>query len=213
MIPDITLSTNARGSAHMRSRRLSPHRAPFEYYPTPPEATRAFLAAETFDGDVWEPACGQGAISRECERAGYRVVSTDLAEYGFGEGGRDFLKAEKPLAKHIVTNPPYGNGLADRFIRQALLLTAQTGGKVAMLLNLASLCHPSRHQSFIARPPARIYALDDCVCYPNGDPSLATKYTYRHRYCWLVWQQQPDVPTTFHWLATAPYVDGGASCQ
>lgn len=35
-----------------------PKRAPFEFYPTPPEATRALLSVETFDGTIWEPACG-----------------------------------------------------------------------------------------------------------------------------------------------------------
>ena len=213
MIPDITRSSNADGSANVRSRRLSPFRAPFEYYPTPPEATRAFLKAEPFDGDIWEPACGEGAISRECKRAGYNVVSTDLADYGYGTSGHDFLKASKPLAKHIVTNPPYGSGLADRFIRQALALTAKTGGKVAMLLNLTSLCHPARYHSFIARPPVRIYALDNCVCYPNGDPTLATRHTHQHRYCWLVWDQTPKVETTFHWLTTATANKAGSRCQ
>lgn len=206
MIPDITI----KGSGSAPSRRLSPYRAPFEFYPTPPEATRALLAAERFDGSIWEPACGQGAIAKVCEAAGYRVASTDIADYGYGESGRDFLKAEVPLAKHILTNPPYGAGLADRFIRQALALTAKTGGKVAMLLNLASLCDPCRHYSFVARPPVRIYALDDCTCYPNGDPRLAGPYTRRHRYCWMVWEQIPKVTTTFHWLSTAPYAQGGA---
>lgn len=27
-----------------------------DFYPTPPEATRLFLDAEHFDGDIWEPA-------------------------------------------------------------------------------------------------------------------------------------------------------------
>jgi len=212
MIPDITLKGSGDiPSPHFLTRRLSPYRAPFEFYPTPPEATRAFLAAERFDGCIWEPACGQGAISKECEAAGYDVVSTDLADYGYGEAGCDFLSAEVPRAKHIITNPPYGHGLADRFVRQALAMTAKTGGKVAMLLNLASLCDPQRHLSFKARPPVRIYALDECVCYPNGDPSLATRHTHRHRYCWLVWEQTPKVTTTFHWLATAPFEKGGPS--
>jgi predicted RNA methylase len=208
MIPDITI----QGAGSPPSRRLSPYRAPFEFYPTPPEATRAFLAAEHIDGSIWEPACGQGAIAIECEAAGYEVAATDLANYGYGEAGVDFLKCEVPRAKHIVTTPPYGHGLADRFIRQALALTAKTGGKVAMLLNLASLCDPQRHLSFVARPPVRIYALDECVCYPNGDPALAGPYTRQHRYCWMVWEQRPKVTTTFHWLATAPYRKGGASC-
>ncbi|PHP64968.1 hypothetical protein CSC94_21790 [Zhengella mangrovi] len=189
--------------------RISNRRAPFEFYPTPPEAIRALLAAERFDGSIWEPACGDGAIARECEAAGYEVVATDLADYGYGEAGRDFLKSDTPRAKHIVTNPPYGRGLADRFVRQALSITAKTGGKVAMLLNLSSLCDPARHFSYLARPPARIYALDHCVCYPNGDPGQAGPYTRRHRYCWMVWDQVPKVTTTFHWLSTAPYAGKG----
>ena len=28
-------------------------------------------------------------------------------------GGIDFLAGERPRARHIVTNPPYGHGLAD----------------------------------------------------------------------------------------------------
>jgi len=128
--------------------------------------------------------------------------------YGYGDAGHDFLRASTPLAQNIITNPPYGNGLADRFVRQALALTAKTGGKVAMLLNLTSLCDPQRHHSFTKRPPERLYALDDCVCYPNGDPAFATRLTRSHRYVWAVWSQTPKVRTTFHWLTTAPYRAG-----
>ena len=190
--------------------RLGPGRAPLEFYPTPPETTRALLAAESFDGPIWEPACGQGAISKELIRAEYDVVSTDFGDYDYGTGGIDFLGETRPRARHIVTNPPYGGGLADRFVRHALAMTAKTGGKVAMLLNLTSLCHPDRHHSFKRRPPVRIYALDDCVCYPEGDPALASRFTMQHRYCWLVWEQTPRVETAFHWLTTAPYRKAGA---
>ena len=37
------------------------------FYPTPPEATRALLSVETFDGPIWEPACGQGHIAKVLE--------------------------------------------------------------------------------------------------------------------------------------------------
>jgi hypothetical protein len=83
-----------------------------------------------------------------------------------------------------------------------------TGGTVAMLLNIASLCHPDRHGSFIRRPPARIWALDECVCYPNGDPAQATRTTYDHRYCWMIWVPDHSGPTGFGWLSTAPFRDG-----
>ena len=39
-----------------------------------------------------------------------------------------------------------------------------------MLLNLASLCHPKRHELWIANPPAAIYGLDELVCWPEGHP-------------------------------------------
>lgn len=46
-----------------------PKRAAYEFYPTPPEATRALLSVESFDGAIWEPACGDGAISEVLKAA------------------------------------------------------------------------------------------------------------------------------------------------
>ncbi len=88
--------------------RPIPRRIPNEFYPTPPEATRALLSVETFDGSIWEPACGEGAIAKELSAAGNTVVATDLVDYGFGISGVDFLKESRPRARHVVTNPPYG---------------------------------------------------------------------------------------------------------
>lgn len=85
-----------------------PKRAAYEFYPTPPEATRALLSVESFEGSIWEPACGDGAISKVLEAAGYQVVSTDLIDRGYGAGGQDFLKSTEPLGRNIITNPPYG---------------------------------------------------------------------------------------------------------
>src|SRR5256885_14004845 len=106
-----------------RDGRVHPMRARYEFYPTPPEATRALLSVENFDGPIWEPACGRGAISMVLEAAGHQVVSTDLIQRDYGAGGIDFLSQTEPRAKHIVTNPPYGRGLGDAFVRHALDLT------------------------------------------------------------------------------------------
>src|SRR5690606_27282083 len=84
--------------------RVHPMRAPFEFYPTPPQATRALLSQEEFDGSIWEPACGEGHISKVLVAAGYEVVSTDLIQRGYGAGDVDFLRERTPRAKHIVTN-------------------------------------------------------------------------------------------------------------
>lgn len=36
---------------------------PYNFYPTPPPVTEALLEVEDFGSQVWEPACGDGAIS------------------------------------------------------------------------------------------------------------------------------------------------------
>ena len=64
-------------AAHVLSRSV-PRRLPNEFYPTPPEATRALLSVERFEGSIWEPACGEGAIANVLADAGHKVVATDL---------------------------------------------------------------------------------------------------------------------------------------
>ena len=188
-----------------RDGRVHPMRAAYEFYPTPPEATRALLSVEHFDGPIWEPACGRGAISTVLEAAGHQVVSTDLIQRDYGTGGIDFLRETTSRAKHIVTNPPYGRGLGDAFVKHALELTGQTGATVAMLLNLASLCHPKRHELWINNPPSSVYALDELVCWPEGDPGQARSSTAHHRYCWVVWKPRHVNGTSFAWLSTKQF--------
>ncbi|MGE3914328.1 MAG: hypothetical protein AB7F78_01415 [Hyphomicrobiaceae bacterium] len=188
-----------------RDGRVHPSRAPWEFYPTPPEATRALLSVESFNGPIWEPACGLGHISKVLAGAGYEVISTDLIERGFGQGGVDFLCETAPRARHIVTNPPYGRGLGDAFALNALELTARNGGSVAMLLNLASLCHPSRHEFWVSHPPAVIYGLDELICWPEGRPELARSSTASHRYCWVVWKYGHEGWPVFRWLRVGDF--------
>lgn len=183
-------------------------RAPFEFYPTPPEATRALLSVESFDGSIWEPACGDGAISKELTKAGYQVVSTDLINRGYGDGQLDFLKSDKPLAKHIITNPPYGtHGLGDAFVRKALIHCHQTGGSVAMLLNLRSLCNPDRLPKFCKTPPAAIYALDELICWPEGKPTSKYARIAKQQYYWAVWKPDHQGAPRFWWLSTKRFKD------
>jgi hypothetical protein len=179
-------------------------RIPNEFYPTPPEAVRALLSVESFDGSIWEPACGEGAITKVLAASGYEVVSTDCYAYGFGETGVDFLAERRPRARNIVTNPPYGFGLGDAFMLKALALTRETGGKVAMLLNLASLCHPCRTDLWRRRPPARIYAIDGVMCWPTHGHGPAPK-VWTQRYCWVVWTAENHDAPRFWWLSAGDF--------
>ena len=188
--------------------RSSANRAPYEFYPTPPEATRALLSVETFDGDIWEPACGDGAISRELAKAGYIVHSTDLIDRDYGQSQQDFLKSTEPMGKHIVTNPPYGtHGLGDAFVRKALQHTRKTGGKVAMLLNLRSLANRDRHRKFIKTPPAMIYILDELTCWPEGKPGSRHAHIARQQYYWAVWKPGHTGKPCVWWLSPRDFRD------
>ena len=201
------MSTFSTPGSWLRSEptTFTPRRLPNEFYPTSPEATRALLSVESFDGDIWEPACGDGRIAKVLTDHGHAVVSTDLNEYGFGEAGVDFLREREARAKHIVTNPPYGYGLADRFIRRALTLTQWTGGKVAMLLNMSSLCHRQRTDWWREIPPARLYAIDDIVCWPEDRYGPPPRYFTKHRYVWAVWTHGHKGPPAFWWLSGAEF--------
>ena len=207
-IPDCSLRTERRSSSPAARRQgllPIPRRIPNEFYPTPPSAVRALLSVEAFAGPIWEPACGEGAIANVLTAAGHTVVSTDLCDYGFGEANLDFLETNANRGVHIVTNPPYGSGLADAFITKALSFTRRTGGKTAMLLNLASLCHPSRKAFWLRHTPARIYAIDGVVCWPTHRYGPAPQAFTRHRYCWVVWEAEPGKATSFGWLSAGDF--------
>ena len=93
-----------------------------DFYATPPEAVHSLIAIERkWFPDcrvIWEPACGDGAISKVLESYHYDVVSTDLVDRGYGEGGRDFLTCASLVNSAIITNPPFK--LAREFIDTAL---------------------------------------------------------------------------------------------
>lgn len=183
-------------------------KASFEFYATPPEATRALLSVEKFTGDIWEPACGNGAISEVLKASGHIVHSTDLILRGYEDERLDFLKTTAPLARNIITNPPYGkHGLADAFIRKALTHTAKTGGKVAMLLNLRSLAHPQRTQKYRKNPPAKIYILDELTCLPNWKPILKEPRYPKQQYFWSVWDSGAAESTELDWLSPNDFND------
>jgi len=80
-----------------------------DFFPTHPGITLALLQHELFPGTVWEPACGQGDISRVLEEQGYQVHSTDLFHRGYGLSRFDFFGfSEMPICcESLITNPPF----------------------------------------------------------------------------------------------------------
>jgi hypothetical protein len=91
-------------------------------YPTPVAVTRAlFTIWKPSHNLVWEPACGNGVMSKAITRHGYEVYSSDKNNTGFGASGVDFLWFDTPgCPATIITNPPFN--LAEQFIRKAKAL-------------------------------------------------------------------------------------------
>lgn len=165
-----------------------------DFYPTPPEGTRALLRVEMFDGDIWEPACGDGAISKELEAAGYRVVSTDLVDRGYGRPRIDFLMERQPLAPNIVTNPPFK--MVAPFMRQALALSSR---KMAMLLRLACLEGAERGDIFATSPLARVWVFRRRLQFNRGGVK-ASDNGGMVAFAWFVWDHAHSGPPTLGWL-------------
>ena len=174
-----------------------------DFYPTPAEGTRALLAVEKFDGAIWEPACGEGDISRVLESAGYDVVSTDLIDRGYGEARRDFLMEWRPLAPNIVTNPPFKH--AEEFVRKALDLTT---GKVAMLCRLAWLEGKQRRELFEGTPLARVWVFAGRLSMHRGKLG-ETGQGGMLAFAWFVWEHGHQGPPSLGWVS--PDREGAAA--
>lgn len=104
-----------------------------DFYPTPDNATQSLLDRQKFDGNIWECACGNGAMSKLMIKEGYDVYSSDLIDRGYGETGIDFLQSTKKV-DNIVTNPPFN--LATEFTTHAFTLARK---KVVMLSKISYL--------------------------------------------------------------------------
>lgn len=163
-----------------------------DFYPTPPEATEALLAHETFDGSIWEPACGDGAICRVLMAHNHQVIATDLNYRGFGIGDTNFLTSEMRAA-NIITNPPFK--LAEEFIHHSL---AQTTGKVAMLCKLQFLEGAKRKLMFESTPLKRVYVFSKRLSMTRNGEKM--KNSGMIAFAWFVWEHGFDGDATLAWL-------------
>ena len=162
-------------------------RAAHDYYATDPQAVEMLLALETFSPLIWEPACGEGHISKVLQAHGHDVISTDLIYRGFGDPEpMDFLTETFPdFEGDIITNPPYSAGL--EFVERALE-TVRLGGKVAMFLKVQFLEGKRRGELFAKTPPRTVYiSRSRLACYKNGD--LSTNPESAIAYAWYVWEK------------------------
>lgn len=164
-----------------------------DFFPTPAWATHALIDNERFCGEIWESACGNGAMSQVLSLAGPNVSSSDLYDRGYGEIGVDFL-ATRRRAANIITNPPYNS--AEGFVRTAL---AGADKKFALLLRLAFLEGAKRqHTIFAKAPPSRVWVFSERITfYPASAERRGTGTT---AYAWFVWDKDAPSSTELRWF-------------
>lgn len=164
-----------------------------DFFPTPSWATHALIDNEKFEGDIWECACGNGAMSEVLACTGQRVISSDLYDRGYGEGSLDFLISNR-RAPNIVTNPPYN--AAEGFVEAGL---RKADRKFALLLRLAFLEGANRQRTIFSKaPPSRVWVFSERITfYPAGAVPKGSGTT---AYAWFVWDLNAPKATELKWL-------------
>lgn len=155
-----------------------------DFYPTPPEGTIGLMNAEHFSGwKVWEPACGDGSMSKVLTEYGFDVYSSDIEPRGYGDPlSRDFLKCNYLYAPIIITNPPFR--IAKEFAEHALDLGCE---KLALLCKLSFLEGARRGKWLPKTPLKNVYVFSKRLTMTrNGETS---KNGGMIAFAWFVWEK------------------------
>jgi hypothetical protein len=167
-------------------------RSKTDFYPTPENVTIALLNYLNLPKEtvVWEPACGEGHMSKTLESLGYEVVSSDLHDREYGIVGIDFLETSRidiDRSEWIITNPPFS--LSEQFIRKCI----EHHLPFALLLK-SQYWHSSRRRKlFEEYKPKAVLPLtwrpDFLFGSKSGSPTMEC--------IWTVWDSKPSSQTIY----------------
>jgi hypothetical protein len=160
----------------------------FDAYFTCPEAVYSLLdiEADNLPQRIWEPAAGNGAISKILLEQGYTVFSTDVTDYGWDgcRCGVDYLKAEPPDGvEAIISNPPFR--LAAQFLQKAL----REVDYVALLLRTNFLESVRRKPLLERHPPSRVWISSRRLPTMHRYGWSGKKAASNTCYAWFVWHR------------------------
>lgn len=168
-----------------------------DFYATDIKSVEALLAHEHFAPKIWEPACGEGNISKTLIKHGYEVRESDIIDR-MGNEVKDFLFFNnETFDGDIITNPPYSK--AKEFVEQSLKVIPD-GNKVAMFLKITFLEGKARRALFQVAPPEKVLVFTERqICPKNNDYS---KYGNGSAMCfaWFIWTKGFKGKPTIDWL-------------
>lgn len=168
-----------------------------DYYATNPRAMTELLKYEKFNKNIWEPACGEGNLSKVLKEHGHKVLSTDLIDRGYQDEILDFLKNNRKFDGDIITNPPFK--YAQEFITKSLD-AVDYGSKVAMFLKINYLAGKQRYREIYSKfPPYRVYVFSgNMSCSKNNIPEGFKSGGMN--YVWMIWEKGKIGPTELRWI-------------
>lgn len=182
-------------------------RDPHDWYVEPIECSLALFAEESYEGRVWDPACGLGRIIEAAESSGLEAFGTDLIErssrcvetfdFLYGHQAREFT--------NIVSNPPFKH--AEEFVIQALCLVPD-GGKVTMLLPLVWLSGFSSKRAWLPKSP--LSTVMPISPRPSMPPGAVIEAGIRagngtKDFAWFTWTKGYDEKPNVMFLNTRPF--------
>lgn len=139
-----------------------------DFYATPPIIITELLRKEVLEGEIWEPACGDGKISEVLKANGYNIYSSDLYDRGYGDV-LDFLNSTR-TCDTIITNPPFDQ--IDRFLLHSKKLARK---KIVFIASQNFLKGKRRIKGFIHDrdfPLTKVYLMDTSINFlKNGMPA------------------------------------------
>ena len=166
----------------------NPNREKDDFYATPDWAIDALLDRESFTGEIWEPACGDGAICKRLKEYGYNnIYATDLVNRGYGDDHFDFMNSRRQT-DNIITNPPFKIGT--KFTLHSLNLARR---KVAIFNKLSFLEGKERRDRLYSQNMLECcYVFGERVGFNGGGGMLA--------FAWFVFNKEFNGKARLEWI-------------
>lgn len=151
-----------------------------DFYRTPYYVTQELLQREQFTGQVYDPACGDGAIVEVLRDYRINAAGNDI------DRGFNFLETPGTYT-NIVTNPPFR--FATQFLERAL---ETTQFKVCFFVRLAFLEGQRRRPILESSPLRTVYVFSERVSFTDKAGTMA--------FAWMVWEQGYDGLPAIKWI-------------
>lgn len=172
-------------------------RSSTDFYRTPPHATHSLFDKEVFEGDIWDPCCGDGWMTNviiERHKDGV-VFASDIEDRNYPVGNAwqfDFLTNHENETDNVIANPPYCD--AQAFAEKALEVAEK---KVALLLRITFLEGQKRKPFLESSPLKSVHVFSKRVGFGR---ELVEAKSGLLCFAWFVWEKGYEGKPGIDWI-------------